>query len=158
SVVFRHAHPAKNAAGAASKRNEFAMPGQRAKSHSAPTSSSGFETRDKLRFPADLTYLGGAVVPFAQSHPIFLLPNGSCPIAPCWGAPETFLTDFAASDLAHITDQYVGAHSRDRYTLGDEFALSYPPTPPTAPLTDANILAIVHAAAALSGETGYEHI
>jgi hypothetical protein len=159
TVVFTHAHPAKNAAGAAFKHSDLATPGQRARAHAAPPSaSSSFEGHDRQRFPADLTYNGGAVVPFAESHPIFLLPNGSCPVATCWGDPETFLTDFANSDLAHITDQYVGQHSRDRYTLGDEFALSYAPTPPTAPLTDANILAIVHAAALLSGETGYGHI
>jgi hypothetical protein len=159
TVVFSHVHPAKNPAGAALKRGELATPGQRANSNASTlTASSAFEGGDKLRFPADLTYNGGAVVPFAQSHPIFLLPNGSCPIATCWGDPESFLTDFANSDLAHVTDQYVGQHSRGRYILGDEFALSYTPTPPTAPLTDANIRAIVHAAALFSGETGYEHI
>ena len=159
TIVFRHAHPAKNAAGSAFKRSELTTPGHRANSNAGPlTASSAVGGNDRQRFPADLSYLGGAVVPFAQSHPIFLLPNGSCPIATCWGDPETFLTDFGNSDLAHITDQYVAQHSRDRYTLGDEFALSYTPTPPTAPLTDANIRAIVHAAALLNGETGYAHI
>jgi hypothetical protein len=157
TVVFRHVHPAKNEPGATAKTSRFATPAQRANSASNSLSvSAASEGGDKLRFPADLTYNGGPVVPFAQSHPIFLLPNGSCPIATCWGDPETFLTDFADSSLAHVTDQYVGQHSRDRYTLGDEFALSY--TPPAVPLTDANIRAIVHAAAVLGGESGYDHI
>jgi hypothetical protein len=156
-LVFQHAHPAKNPAGTSLKHSQFATPGQRANSSSGPQPfSSSFDGNDQLRFPADLTYNGGAVVPMAQSHPIFLLPGGSCPIATCFGDPETFLTDFGNSPLSHVTDQYVGQHGRDRYTLGDEFALSY--TPPAVPLTDGNIRAIVHAAAALSGETGYGHI
>lgn len=155
TVVFSQAHPARNAAGEALKRGELATPGKRANSKRLSASSAA-ENGDKQRFPADLTYNGGAVVPFAQSHPIFLLPNGSCPIATCWGDPESFLTDFGVSTLSHVTDQYVGARARDRYLLGDEFALSY--APPPVPLTDNNILAIVHAAALLSGETGYEHI
>src|SRR5437016_11730525 len=87
------------------KRSEFAKPGQRSGSHSAPHSASASAGQnDRERFPADLAYLGGTVLPFAQSHPIFLLPNGSCPVATCWGDPDSFLTDFADSELAHITD------------------------------------------------------
>src|SRR5262249_5453390 len=156
-LVFQHAHPSKNPAGSALKHSQFATPGQRANAKSGPSSSDlSFSSSDQVRFPADLSYFGGAVVPLAQSHPIFLLPNGSCPIATCWGDPETFLTDFASSELAHVTDQYVGQHAGGRYTLGADFTLSY--TPPAVPLTDANILAIVHASATLSGETGYGHI
>ena len=159
TVVFRHAHPAKNAQGNALKRSEFAKPGWRSGSHSAPHSAAAAAGQnDRERFPADLAYLGGAVLPFAQSHPIFLLPNGSCPVATCWGDPDSFLTDFADSELAHITDQYVAQHSGGRYALGDEFTVAYNPTPSTAPLTDTDIRAIVHAAALLSGETGYGHI
>jgi hypothetical protein len=63
---------------------------------------------------------------------------------------------FGHSTLSHITDQYVGTTASGRYTLGDEFALSY--VPPKVPLTDDTMRAIVHAAAALTGETGYDHI
>lgn len=160
TIVFQHVHPANTEAGTAFTQNKISSNGQRANSASSPNSASvpfiGTNGLDQNRFPADLTYFGGAVVPFAQSHPIFLLPNGSCPIATCWGDPESFLTDFAASDLSRITDQYVGTHGSNRYTLGDDFAFSY--TPPPVPLTDGNLRAIVHAAVLLSGESGYEHI
>src|SRR5439155_2009629 len=112
TVVFRHAHPTKSAQGSAFKRSEFAKPGQRSGPHSAPHSASAAAGQnDRERFPADLAYLGGAVLPFAQSHPIFLLPNGSCPVATCWGDPDSFLAVFADSELAHITDLYVVNHS-----------------------------------------------
>ena len=160
TVVYQHVRPAATPAGDSFDRSQFATPAQRANTNAGPVSPnanfSGANGNDQNRFPADLSYLGGAIVPFAQSHPIFLLPNGSCPIATCWGDPESFLTDFAESTLAHVTDQYVGQHSDDRYTLGNEFALSY--KPPAVPLTDGNIRAIVHAAALASGETGYGHI
>jgi hypothetical protein len=157
AIVHQHVHPAMTTAGSAFKHSQFATPEQRANaaSHAGPK-FSGSGGNDQLRFPADLSYLGGPVVPLAQSHPIFLLPNGSCPVATCWGDPETFLNDYGISGLSHITDQYVGSFANDRYTLGDEFALPY--TPPPVPLTNNDILAIVHAAASFSGETGYDHI
>ncbi|HTQ63134.1 MAG TPA: hypothetical protein VMI32_23135 [Candidatus Solibacter sp.] len=40
-----------------------------------------------VRYPADLSYLGGAVVNYAQSHAVYLLPNATCPVASCWGNP-----------------------------------------------------------------------
>jgi hypothetical protein len=160
TIVYRHVHPANTEAGTAFTQNKISATGRRANSSSSPNSASvpfiGTNGLDQNRFPGDLTYFGGAVVPFAQSHPIFLLPNGSCPIATCWGDPESFLSDFAASDLSRIIDQYVGIHGGNRYTLGDDFSFSY--TPPAVPLTDGNILAIVHAAVLHSGESGYEHI
>jgi len=160
TIVFQRFHSANTDAGAASTQNKLSTPGQRANfnanSNSASVPFIGTNGLDQNRFPADLTYFGGAVVPFAQSHPIFLLPHGSCPVATCWGDPESFLIDFGSSDLARITDQYVGAHVSNRYALGDEFALSY--TPPAVPLTDATMRAIAHAAVLLSGESGYEHI
>jgi hypothetical protein len=156
TIVYNHVHPARTDAGAALGKNSLSTPGQRAAALSGKFSKAGREKDDQLRFPGDLTFLGGKVVHMAESHPIFLLPNGSCAIATCWGDPEGFLADFAHSELAHITDQYVGEHQGNRYTLGDQFALSF--SPPQKPLTDANIVAVVHAAAALSGESGYGHI
>jgi hypothetical protein len=160
TIVFQHVRLANTDAGAAFTQNKISTPGQRANFNASPNSASvpfvGTNGIDQNRFPGDLTYFGGAVVPFAQSHPIFLLPHGSCPIATCWGDPESFLNDFGASNLARITDQYVGAHASNRYTLGDDFAFSY--TPPAVPLTDSNIRSIVHAAVLLSGESGYEHV
>ncbi|HJZ64247.1 MAG TPA: hypothetical protein VKD70_08015 [Candidatus Acidoferrum sp.] len=160
TIVFQHVHPANTDAGAAFTQNKISTPGKRANSTSSPNSSTvpfiGTNGLDQNRFPADLSYFGGAVVPFAQSHPIFLLPHGSCPVATCWGNPESFLNDFGFSDLARIIDQYVGAHASNRYTLGDDF--SFPYTPPATPLTDGTMRAIVHAAVLASGERGYEHI
>jgi hypothetical protein len=162
TVVFRHAFSAKNDAGDAFKHSQAASARQRAAAPSRrfPEGAS-FEGNDGLRFPGDVSdFFGGAVVPFAESHPIFLLPNNNaaCTANACWGDPNTFLTDYADSGLAHVTDQYVGESVGDRYTLGNKFKLPYTPTPSTAPLTDADIRAIVHFAALSSGQTGYAHI
>src|SRR5262249_8286351 len=144
TIVFQHVHPANTDAGAAFTQNKISTPGQRANSTPSPNSSAvpfiGTNGLDQNRFPPDLIYSGAAFVPFPQSHPIFLLPHGSCPVATCWGDPESFLNDFGFSDLARITDQYVGAHASNRYPLGDDF--SFPYTPPAAPLTDATMRAI----------------
>ena len=121
---------------------------------------SGSDGSEKLRFPGDLTnFFGGPTVGFAQSHPIFMVPmDGSCPAPSCWGDPLTFLDEYGESGLSHVADQYVGESGDERYTLGDAFAITYTPTPSTAPLTDANIRAIVHAVASFAGETGYNHV
>ena len=58
------------------------------------------------RFPGDVSYGGGAVVTYAQSHAIYMNPvNGNCTIATCWGDPEGFLSDLGNSDFIHLTDQ-----------------------------------------------------
>jgi hypothetical protein len=111
---------------------------------------------DSIRFPGDLTYNGGAVVDFAESHDIYMLPNGKCPVSKCWGDPERFLADLGKSDFIHITDQYVGQQSSDRYTLGQSSSTTF--TPPGKPLIDAEMQVIVHAAASKTGQTGYRHI
>lgn len=118
--------------------------------------SDNFFDQDDVRYPGDLTYLGGAVVDSAQSHNIYLLPNGKCPISQCWGDPAGFLKSVAHSDLIHLIDQYIGLSSNDRYTLGFNATLSY--TPPATPLTDNDMLAVVHAVASLTGDSGYGHI
>ena len=110
----------------------------------------------QIRFPADLDFHGGKVVEFAESHPIYLLPNGKCPIAKCWGDPARFLRDIGKSDFIHVVDQYVGEVASNRYRLGDSASISY--SPPADPLTDDDMLAVVHAVASLSGETGSRHI
>jgi hypothetical protein len=112
--------------------------------------------KDDVRYPGDLSYLGGAVVDSAQSHAIYLLPNGKCPIFQCWGDPGGFLKSVAHSDLIHLVDQYIGLGANDRYTLGVGAKVTY--TPPATPLTDNDMLAVVHAVASLSGDSGYGHI
>jgi hypothetical protein len=108
------------------------------------------------RFPGDLVYQGGAVVEVAESHAIYLLPNGTCPIATCWGNPEGFLRDLGKSEFIHITDQYVGRHSPNRYTVGQRAMVPF--TPSSVPLTDNDVLAVIHAVASVTGQTGYGHI
>jgi hypothetical protein len=155
TVRYRHARPAQTEAGALLKQSNLAEARQRAAS--AAKAAPAEEHNDQIRFPADVVFNGGDVVEMAESHPIFLLPNGKCPIATCWGNPEQFLRDFAGSSLAHIADQYVHEHSSNRYTLGKGASISYTPTPKTNPLTDADIRGFVHAVAAKDG-TGLNHI
>src|ERR1700720_4070072 len=104
------------------------------------------------RFPADLEYHGGNVVPSMQHHAIYMNPNGSCTIAGCWGDPEGFLSDLGQSDFIHVVDQYTGGAGP--YTVSNtHFKVNYHPN--AAPFTDADMLAIVHAAATVTGQAGY---
>jgi hypothetical protein len=163
TIVYRHAKPANTPAGASLKQKEIAsgFGSLTAASGASPSgaSTTTTEDNDQLRFPADLTYNGGPVVRIAEQHPIFLLPNGSCPIAKCWGDPETFLRDLWMSEFIHITDQYVGATANNRYPLAAHKLISYKPTPKTKPLTDADMIAVVHSVAvSLGGMAGYSNI
>jgi hypothetical protein len=155
TVVYRHARPANTEAGASLKQKDIAT--GRVPTRAAAGAATAPDN-DQLRFPADLTYNGGAVVRVAEGHPIFLLPNGKCPIATCWGNPEGFLRDLNISEFIHITDQYVGATANNRYPVGRHTLMSYTPTPKTHPLTDNDMIGIVHTVAAASGQTGYAHI
>ena len=110
----------------------------------------------EVRYEGELTYQGGPVVDFAQSHPIYLLPGGTCPISVCWGDPAGFLKNLAYSQFIHLADQYIGLGASGRYTLGVSLKGSY--KPPAVPLTDADVEAFVHAAALATGLTGYGHI
>ncbi len=116
------------------------------------------------RYPADLSYLGGAVVADAQFHAIYLLNSftGSTgctetTIASCWGNPEGFLKDLGKSDFIHVADQYIGRYDNNRYTVGGNAAATFTPLPHE--LTDADVLAVVHAVAVELGyPTGYGNI
>jgi hypothetical protein len=110
---------------------------------------------DFSRIPGTLTYFGGQVVQMAESHNIYLLPNGSS-IAAQWGDPETFLTDLGRSEFIHITDQYVGETANNRFTLGDNFTVPF--TVSQTPLTDAQIRGLLHAVTNVTNETEYGHI
>ena len=74
--------------------------------------------QNTVRYPADLSYLGGPTVEYSQSHAVYLLPNGHCPVSQCWGDPEGFLKDLSNSDFIHLVDQYVGLFASRRYSLG----------------------------------------
>src|SRR5689334_8239419 len=91
TIVYRHARPANTAAGAGMKQKEIASTGGSSGARSAAGSAGATTTTaddDQLRFPGDLIYNGGRVLRTSESHSIFLLPNGVCPIATCWGNPE----------------------------------------------------------------------
>jgi hypothetical protein len=104
------------------------------------------------RYPADLQFHGGNVVPSMQHHAIYMNPNGTCTIVTCWGDPEGFLRDLGESDFIHVVDQYTGGSGP--YTVSStHFTVNYHPN--AAPFTDADMLAIVHAAASLTGQAGY---
>ncbi len=152
TIKYMHARPANTEAGASLRARQIVDATLHRSSASTPAE---IETNDKPRFPADLNYLGGAVVQTAESHPIFMLPNGKCPIATCWGNPEQFLRDYAIGELAHITDQYVHDSAGNRYTLGKDVRMSY--KPPAKPLTDADVQKFVHSAATKLGD-GLGHI
>ena len=109
-----------------------------------------------MRYPGDLSYQGGAVVDSAQSHAIYLLPNGKCPISQCWGNPEGFLKDLSNSQFIQLLDQYIGLRGSGRYTLGNRAKVSY--VPPSNPLTDNDMLTVVHAVASATGGSGYGHV
>ena len=170
NLVYRHARPANTLAGKMLRNKEIAEASELSSTGAPkPTSTATTTTTDNdgLRHPADLSYQphvipgipgAGAVVSSAESHAIYLLPNGKCPISSCWGNPEGFLADLAGSDFIHLLDQYIGLASSNRYTVGSHKFISYKPTPKTAPLTDAKIQAYVHAVAAASHQTGYKHI
>jgi hypothetical protein len=102
------------------------------------------------------------VLDHAQQHAIYMLPNGVCPISTCWGDPEGFLRDQSRSEFIHITDQYVGTDAFDRYPVGPRAFVSF--VAPrnfglnSNPFTDADILAVIHAVASKTGNTGYRHI
>jgi hypothetical protein len=149
--VYQHAHPANTPIGQELRAREIAT-----KKASAKGSNGGHQDGGILRYPGDLTYQGGAVVDFTVSHAVYMLPGGSCPIAVCWGDPEGYLRDLGKSDFIHLADQYIGLFGGNRYSVGFHAKVSY--TPPSVPLTDNDILSVVHAVASASGETGYGHI
>jgi hypothetical protein len=110
-------------------------------------------------FPADLSFQGGKVVEFAQSHPIFLFSTSAhCTSPACWGNPSTFLQDLGNSTIIHVVDQYTENHADHRYTLGTSLHHNIGPSTKTKPLVDADMAAFAHAAAVQLGESGYSHI
>jgi hypothetical protein len=129
---------------------------------SRSVSSASQGSLPRVTYPSDLSFSGGATVDHAHHHAIYMLPNGVCPIATCWGNPEGFLRDLSRSDFIHVTDQYVGTSDEDRYPVGQRAFVSF--TPPrnfskgSTPFTDADMQAVVHAVASALGESGYGHI
>lgn len=150
---FRSAASAQTARGKAARAEGMSTLRSSSRKERSDDDSSG---QDDVRYPGDLTFHGGPVVDSAQSHPIYLLPNGKCPISQCWGNPAGFLKHLSDSDFIHLLDQYIGLGASERYTLGIAAKVTY--TPPATPLTDQDVLAFVHAVASSTGDTGYGHI
>jgi hypothetical protein len=116
----------------------------------AASAASPFQS-GRIRYPGDLSYQGGAFVDHVQSHALYVNCKSSC-----WGNPEGFLQDLGGSDFIHITDQYVGRYDNNRYTVGGHASIIL--TLPKVPLTDLDMLAVVHAVASQTHQTGYNHI
>lgn len=146
-----HATPAHTPRGSESRGPEIFT----AHPASGATTAASSE-HDLVRYPGDVSYQGGPVVEYAESHAIFMLPNGHCPISQCWGDPEGFLRDLGRSDFIEVADQYVGLRAENRYTVGRRAKVSF--TPSSTPFTNADMLAVVHSVASATGETGYGEI
>jgi hypothetical protein len=159
--VHPHAKPVKASDGPPAHRLAMS-PAHREAMAAAAESGAASRSTAEVRYPADLSFQGGPVLQTAEQHAIYMRPNGECPIHTCWGDPEGMLRDLSRSDFIHITDQYVGSSAEDRYPVGRRAFVSFTPpfnfTPPAVPLTDADVLAVVHAVASKTGNTGYGHV
>src|SRR5262249_2387791 len=122
-----------------------------------PANPSGPFQNGRARYPGDISYQGGSVVAGAQSHAVYVLNSAAnCTSPACWGNPEQFLQDLGASEFVKIVDQYTGSADKHRYTAGSHVFFNFPP--PVQPLTDIDMLVLVHAVAAQTKQTGYGHI
>jgi hypothetical protein len=135
--------------GAAATENAPSLTGQAGSSEESLPSSTVPGVPSPGFYPADLTYLGGAIVPSAASNLIYL---DDPPTE--WGRPAVFLRNLFSSTFVHTIDQYIGSTAGNRYTIGISGSIPYPIF---ATLGDNDLLQIVHAAAAILG-SGYRHI
>ena len=74
--------------------------------------------------------------------------------ASCWGTPSTFLQNLGKSEFIHITDQYVGSTTNNRYNVGTATVIN---SQLPHVLSATNIATLVHTAASAHG-SGYDHI
>jgi len=110
------------------------------------------------RYPGDLQYHGGKTLTSTQQHSIYVYASTGCStVATCWGNPDGFLTDLGKSGFIHVTDQYTHQSSNGRYTVGASYHTTAL-TPLASPLTDLDMQALVHNAAALGKQSGYGHM
>jgi hypothetical protein len=154
--VYRHAFYARTQAGDVAKG--LAKFSRRQVAASAAPTAPGGGIANSVQNPGDLTFQGGQTVEFAVSHAIYVNPGGTCAtIASCWGNPEGFLGDLAKSDFIHVVDQYTGLTADRRYTVSGSRAV-VKGTLAANPLSETNLLSILHAVASKTGLTGYSHI
>jgi hypothetical protein len=150
-----HATPAKTERGDALRSTQ--SPGKLAGLAKSNAGTASALNNGRPRYPGDLEYHGGAVLEATESHAIYVNTSSACPAPSCWGSPETFLRDLGNSDFIHIVDQYIGLNSDSRYTVGSNAKVTYPVTA-GVPMTDNDVLAIVHFVASQTGQTGYGHM
>jgi hypothetical protein len=112
------------------------------------------------RYPGDLEYQGGAVLPTSVQHSIFTDPSSSCPPNSCWGEPIGFLSDLDKSEMIHLSDQYVGTSAPHRYPVGANFVVpSYNPSAGVGqPFTDLDLAILAYSVAAQTGGLGLGNI
>jgi hypothetical protein len=105
----------------------------------------------------DLVNFGGAKLMSSKSHPVYVN-MASCggTVGSCWGNPVRFLTDLSNSTFIHLTDQYVGTVTNNRYPASTSATATVPLFVSNVDGQD-DILAVVHTAAKALG-TGYGHI
>jgi hypothetical protein len=152
--VYKHAYYARTSAGRAARN--LAATSRRATAASAPGAALRVDGDDFTQNPGDVAYGGGPTVQYAVSQAVYINPGGECVIAACWGDPEYFLDKIGKSNFIHILDQYVGIESGQRYTLGP--SIEIPAALPSNPLSESDLIAILHAVVASTGAGGYGNI
>lgn len=103
-------------------------------------------------FPADLSYFGGLWVKSGSSANIYY----NCANQSCWGNPEGFLTDLAASKFIHVVDQYIGSKANNRYPLS--LASTVHLSGGSSSLTSTDIESMVHQAVVQVGAGHIFHL
>jgi hypothetical protein len=103
-------------------------------------------------YPDDVSYGGGAVIPSARIHDIYV----NCSSEVCWGDPAGFQSNLFKSSFRSILDQYVGVTTTTlSYSVGTGLSVATSKTT----LIDSDIQAIVvSAAGALKIPGGYSDV
>jgi hypothetical protein len=151
--VYKHLNYSRTPAGTEARSKAAAS---RQSISPSTAAAKGIAGDDFTQNPGDVTYQGGPKVQYAVSHPVYLNPGWECTIASCWGDPERFLDSVGESDFIHILDQYVGLQGNHRYTLGHRAVLTG--ALPSTPLSESDLVAILHAVVARTGAGGYGNI
>ncbi|HZS61164.1 MAG TPA: hypothetical protein VFA43_17945 [Gemmatimonadaceae bacterium] len=116
-----------------------------------------------VQSPWDLTWNGGPVVTHATQWNLYI----NCPTAPsCWSTgaltPRTFLRDYQGSSMAEILGQYTHVDPTGKFATVNELSatvkFAVDSTTGTPTMTGNDLLAILHAASAFTGKSGYDQI
>ncbi len=154
--VYKHLSYARTPAGTVARKAAASRQSTTASATAATAGIGGIVGDDFTQNPGDIAHQGGPVVQYAASHAVYLNPGGECTIASCWGDPERFLDDVGESDFIHILDEYVGLRGNQRYILGPRAVLRG--ALPADPLSESDLIAILHGVVARTGAGGYGNI